>query len=445
MSTRRPMDEQRLADLLGRLAEGAPESGPAPRMTLRRARRRIAATAVAAMMAVSSGAYGAIALTRTFANPPVPAPAAVPPCSFESVPLGPLPKGYTNLISASGASATDVWLGGSVHDGRYQNVEALLLHWDGATSTHVPTAENLEALNAVAAFGPDDVWAAGQASTRRGPPWPDAFQHWDGTSWSRVADPGSKREIPAGIYGLSGTSGHDIWAVGYVYAPPNAEGVSDSIPFAEHFDGGVWNEVQVPGPAGPTMTLQSVAAIDPNDAWAVGGDLAATGGTRPLVVHWDGAEWSIADEGLPADATYWGQSVAGSAPDNVWMAALALSPDSDAVPGIVARWDGTSWSTVAIGTGGGIPHIGSVAVRGTKDVWIAGYTQDPATGANTFLVRWFNGTDWVDVPVGEGQPDPGEIRALSVIDGQIWAIGSSRLDEPDETGNRFPHFVEVCR
>jgi hypothetical protein len=164
-----------------------------------------------------------------------------------------------------------------------------------------------------------------------------------------------------------------------------------------------------------------------------------------VVVHWDGTEWSVADQGLPADSTYWGQSVAGSGLEDVWMAAEGLSAGGNSAKGFVARWDGTSWSTVDIGTEGGVPHIRSVAVPEPDDVWISGYAEDPATRDRSFLVRWFNGTEWVDVPIGAGEPDPGEIRSLSVIDGEIWAIGNSRLDAPDENGNRFPHFVQVCR
>lgn len=77
-----------------------------------------------------------------------------------------------------------------------------------------------DALNAVAAAGPDDVWAAGE-----GDPW-----HWNGTEWS-IPDIGAQLSRGAGASGsVSGSGSGNVWAAGSYTGGSPLEGVTGPYP-----------------------------------------------------------------------------------------------------------------------------------------------------------------------------------------------------------------------
>lgn len=98
------------------------------------------------------------------------------------------------------------------------------------------------------------------------------------------------------LYGVSGTSASDVWAVGYALYPGSP---SVYRPVIHHWDGSTWQLVSNPVPAG---NLSDVSAKAPDDVWAVGGD------TGPLVLRYQGATW----DKIPLPA-----KVSGCAPTDV--------------------------------------------------------------------------------------------------------------------------------
>ena len=77
------------------------------------------------------------------------------------------------------------------------------------------------------------------------------------------------------LFAASASSPKDIWAVGET---------------AIHFDGTAWTDVPVPGiEANNTASLQGVATVSSNDAWAVGNMLIQHG---QIIEHWNGTEWN---------------------------------------------------------------------------------------------------------------------------------------------------------
>src|SRR5207247_2555753 len=111
----------------------------------------------------------------------------------------------------------------------------------------------------------------------------------------------------------------DVWAVG--------ENISATEPFIEHFDGTRWAEVPTPaalhfpGGGALSVTLWDVAAVAPDDAWAVGGYNFLGQSTErpetPVVLHWDGSAWGVVDMPSPGNAAYVGYGVVAAGPDDV--------------------------------------------------------------------------------------------------------------------------------
>ena len=88
----------------------------------------------------------------------------------------------TELQAVSATSATDAWSVGYRDDG----AEALTLHWDGRSWS--PVANPLSAkLFGVSALSPSNAWAVGgYAAPRSHTLFQTLILHWDGSTWTRV-------------------------------------------------------------------------------------------------------------------------------------------------------------------------------------------------------------------------------------------------------------------
>lgn len=114
------------------------------------------------------------------------------------------------------------------------------------------------------------------------------------------------------ILGMHGTSASDVWAVG-------GGGLIG------HFDGKKWERMATPGNA--NGQLNSVFAISPTDAYAVGL-------TTPKVLHYDGTSWTKVFD-LPAVGAFQVKALSAS---SVW---------ATVGNGALAHWDGATWTTIA--------------------------------------------------------------------------------------------------
>lgn len=223
----------------------------------------------------------------------------------------------------------------------------------------------------VTGTSPDDVWVVGYLVPTEGPSRATTH-HWDGTSWTEVANPGGGAELRS----VSAASPTNVWAVGSFWSGRT---------LVLHFDGRRWSEVEatmrgctpssfVPervstrgrstlavGRCGQvsrsvlaryrtareqwvTMTLpqgsRTLRDVDHvgRTAWAVGSDdegaaLALRLQRRPGPDAW-------VAEPVPATGTLHG--VTGSRADDVW----AVGSGTTDTQRLAVHWDGTGWSHV---------------------------------------------------------------------------------------------------
>jgi hypothetical protein len=150
------------------------------------------------------------------------------------------------LYAVSGSSPSDVWA-----IGRYdQNgSHALLEHYNGSTWTRVsmpadalPTANPVDIVD----FAPNDVWADGSGDNLTNRLW-----HYDGKSWSLAA-------TPPGAGAITGSSGDDLWMIGYTSAD-----------VLEHWNGLTWAQVGSPFSNGGLGDIAE-GAQGTSSLWAVG-------------------------------------------------------------------------------------------------------------------------------------------------------------------------------
>lgn len=185
-----------------------------------------------------------------------------------------------------------------------------------------------------------------------------------------------------------------------------------------------WRVVYAPHFGGE---LDSVTAIKPNDAWAVGAlDHGSTPLNQPFVVHWGGRAWHTAI--IPHSAGFLSNVVAASSSRNVWVfgddgRSIAWKPEA-------FRWDGAHWHSVPVP---GTIALNSPVVLSATNVWTIGMgsctpARSGLLACQTQLAHW-NGQTWRTFTIGT---DASGLAGTSAHD--IWASGVNGTRQLGGTG-----------
>lgn len=300
--------------------------------------------------------------------------------SWRIVPSPNSPSTYSQveLDSVFALAANDVWAVGYGENpsGAVSPADITLVeHWDGASWSIVPSPDPDQAVNqlhSIAGVASNDLWAVGLRGEGGAAccPYESLIEHWNGTSWSVVSNPGQ-----TALQGVTAVAANDVWAVG-----TPAAGGGDII---EHWDGTAWSTVAAPivNANGGGISLRAVTAVSATDIWAVGDQenpLIGEGGTYDSVTeHWDGTAWTVVGLALQ-DSTLYG--VTASGPADAW-----------AVDGgglmRTQHWDGATWSVVSTPNPGTSSGLQGVAAVSSGNVWAVGWTN--TNGAWTPLIEHF--------------------------------------------------------
>ena len=311
------------------------------------------------------------------------------------------------------------------------------------TAALVPSgdAQADTSLAAVAALSPDDVWAVGWTGAQSQPgqaaaPTQTLAENWNGTSWKIVDVPDAGNAAALGgdrLTAVAAVAPDDIWAVGYV-----------GVPFS------YWQPFQ----SGETSTPEPQV--------------------QTLIEHWNGEAWSIVDAPDVADLnglSGWDEltGVAAISADDVWAVGVTLWPvnsnlDEPAAQPLIEHWNGTAWSLATPADPeapppawsmaansffgpSGAAAVGSAALMGvaatsSTDVWaVGGYETDMGLTSyspspwETLTEHW-NGTSWSVVPApdatlpepltgGSTEPDDLLTAAAEAPGGNVWAVGGA--------------------
>jgi hypothetical protein len=238
---------------------------------------------------------------------------------FNGATWSPVTDGATwALFDVWGSSASDVWVVGQ----SYTTGSRSFLHYDGtgwsafpSPSVYLPTA--------IWGSSTSDVWAVDEGGT---------IVHYDGTNWSSVWS-GTQ-----GLNAVWGTSASNVWAVG-----------TQTI---LHYDGTRWSTVY-----DASNVVSGVWGTSRSDAWAVG---------STVLLHYDGVRWS-SNQGVSTLPVF-ALGVWASSPRNVLVVGFN-GFKSACCPGGLAQFNGTTWSSIPIGT---VPTLRAVWGSSASDVWIVG-------------------------------------------------------------------------
>jgi hypothetical protein len=234
------------------------------------------------------------------------------------------------------------------------------------------------------------------------PPTPTCAPTWEVVP---SADPG---EAPTTLLGVVAVTATEGWAVGGIGIPGAPTAVA-----IQRWDGTTWSAAEGPSPGTTANELLAVDASGPNDVWAVGRTSSGSG-DDPLVLHFDGTEWSqvAVTEEIGGVLT----GVAAIAPTDVWAVGYVGDPAASLERALVLHWDGSAWAVVEIGRaiGGGKAALLDIGWVSETDLWAVGYHHFQP------LILRFDGSEW--------SRSPTEVRGTTngvepFATGEVWTVG----------------------
>lgn len=336
------------------------------------------------------------------------------------------PTSATGVLSAvSGSAATGTWAVGnlSMSTGPTPLIEQL----SGGAWHMVPAqvVGKFDSFFGVASISSTNAWAVGQYFANAEEP---LVEHWNGSAWSAVVVPLPKYTTGAYLEAVSAASSGSVWAVGQYTTPGGTFGLVD------HFNGKTWSAQTVPLPfTANSASLAGVDAIAPDDVWAVGDQTTSQGGytEKTLTEHWNGTTWvDVLSPNTPNASDTNLNAVAAISPDDIWAVGASLASGLSA---LAEHWNGTSWSIEPIP---GVPNEGgilmSLAPSSDGGMWAVGYSTVTGSGPSS-LVEKLTGSTWNIVPSPNPPGAYGFLRGISTAGASPLAVGQGYTTSYQDT------------
>ena len=278
-------------------------------------------------------------------------------------------------------------------------------------------------LTALAMAGPSLGWTAGfTLANNQNAPFEPLLAAWNGRRW-RTVPVNLGKGVSGRLDGLADQSPDNAWAVGTAFV-----GSDSSRPLILHWNGRQWTPVPAAGvPGFGYVSLLGVAVRSAADAWAVG-EAEAVGKfeVRPVIEHWNGRRWQLmANPPVPSTTTL--SSVTVASDGEAWAVGAPFSNDGR---GLVLHWTKRAWVTMATPVTGGSVLMDDVTAVSPDNVWAVG-TDSAAGGPYLPYALHWNGRRWASVSVphpGEGNESWGFEAVTSTGHGDLIAVGSAGSD-----------------
>ncbi len=303
------------------------------------------------------------------------------------------------LFAATIVSSTDAWAVGN-YSLSNNSQGSLWEHWTGGAGWQVVTkgGANLS-LKAVTNFGADNVWAVG--ALQKGPKFTATISRWNGTNVVRSTIP---KKPNSDLFGISGTSESDIWAMGIFET-----GGSQHI-LLYHYNGTAWS--LAPTPTG-VLFPDGILALSPTSVYML---VIVGPALKTDLYHFNGTSWSIAQTNVPVGGDLQDGLVGTSATD-----LYAVDAAGDGVD----HWNGAAWSHV--GAFNVDDNLDAIAEGPAGTVWSDGWNS--ASGSDVYVAR--NGVRQTNPASVTTQP--GIMSGIASGSGLVIAVGGQ-----DDQGGGSP-------
>jgi hypothetical protein len=177
--------------------------------------------------------------------------------------------------------------------------------------------------------------------------------------------------------------------------------------------------IRSPNPSDVSDQLSAIAAIAPDDVWAVGVDFEGPQQV-PLALHWNGTVWTaIPTAGLPPNggiAQFF--AVSGAAADDVWSVG-SYETDTGGSATLAVHWDGSAWTIAPTPNLSDVSQLRAVSAPVSSRAFAGGQG-----GFHTVeALRWNDSGPWRGFPADNPSP-PDVFYGVSVpAHGAGWAVG----------------------
>lgn len=338
------------------------------------------------------------------------------------VPSPSVPGVGQRLTSVSASSATDAWAVGDFYNRTLGAQQTMILRWDGTRWGRIrsPNASgSYNTLTSVAVVDDDEAWAVGYVITQTND-WRTLIEAWNGTSWRIVPGAPISPEYGA-LYGVAALSSGEAWVVG-------SQGSVDPTPLIEYWDGNAWTQVAAPA-FGDYSELYAVSAIASDDVWAAG-YWRRGNSYGALTMHWDGAAWTLVSAPNPTSIGFV-KGLTAVASDDVWAVGYSVAATGSRSTPLVEHWNGTEW-TVADSPRiwGSYTQLDAIAALSPTNAVAIGSFDDAQGEFHPLIEEWDTGS-WSQVTA----PEPAGFEPITYgvapdMAGGYWAVGYSYKEAP---------------
>lgn len=285
--------------------------------------------------------------------------------------------------------------------GSYNNVfgrqEAQIKSGDGLSWSEVaapaPAGATASTLGGVTCTSSSFCMAVGSYEDEKDE-WKTFAMRWNGSAWTVSTTPNPSGAPYSWLSGVSCSSATSCRAVGS-YLNEGDEERAQSLTW----NGSSWSIATVPVPSDAIGTqLGAVACTSASHCAAVGSYQRGEGGSKTLIVTWNGSAWSLAASPSVPEASGNDLGDVACASASNCMAVGAYETTTEAVRPIAMRWDGTAWSIIAVPAAGGFrDSLKAVSCPSASSCLAVGTTEE---GSETLpmAVAW-NGSTWTQSAV----------------------------------------------
>ena len=327
-------------------------------------------------------------------------------------------------------SSNDVWAVGNSASSLDER-RTLIQHWNGANWSIVPSPNAAERpinwLIGVEAVASNNVWAVGYSAMSQSSSSINRtlILRWNGSTWSIVPSPNPRPHNPAlgeypvsnELFDLAVVSANDIWAVGHSYTFSNGQ------PLILHWNGVQWSNVPAPD-TGDFGRLYSVDAVSANDVWAIGTEYHQ-GNQDTIIHHWNGQQWNVFPSVDVGPFVQEWRSINARAANDIWAVGyhLEVFGVAQVFQTSIIHFDGTSWSVVpSPNVNQRSNYLWDVAPVAQNNAYAVGFF-DTGTAYRTMIQRW-NGFNWTITPTPNRSTSWNSLYGVAALSAsELWTVG----------------------
>lgn len=283
--------------------------------------------------------------------------------------------------------------------------------WDGIAWSHLGAGLNGD-VTALAVDAAGNLYAGGDFFQAGGI---DASHvaKWNGSAWSALGT-GINDTISTIIYSLAADAGGNVYVGGYFDQAGHV-----SVANIAKWNGTAWSALG----AGLSGEPEALTVDGNGDLYAAGSFLSAGNVSANHVAKWDGTAWSALGAGLSgmSGGIFSLHAVAAGHNNDVYVGGwFDRAGDGDA--GCIARWNGTTWSSLQSGSYLGMNWlVTALTMDGGGNLFAGGWFMR-AGGVETTYIAKFDGSGWSALGTGL---DYGQIFALAADQNNHLYVGGN--------------------